>query len=100
VDDLRRATAIARALVEEFGLGGDAVGVGRFASDEKARPLSPARLELLDRRVCEILEDARRRAAAILAENRVAVEVLRDLLLEKKVIDAKALASLAAPGAG
>jgi cell division protease FtsH len=101
VDDLRRATAIARALVEEFGLGGDEVGIGRFASDEKekARPLSPARLELLDRRVCEILEDARRRAAAILKVNRAAVEVLRDLLLEKKVIDAKALASLAAPGA-
>jgi cell division protease FtsH len=98
VDDLRRATAIARALVEEFGLGGDAVGVGRFSGDEKARPLSPARLELLDRRVCEILEEARRRAAAVLAENRAAVEALRDLLLEKKVIDAKALASLAAPG--
>ncbi len=96
-DDLRRATAIARALVEEFGLGGDEVGVGRFAGDEKARPLSPARLELLDRRVCELLEDARRRAAAILAENRAAVEALRELLMEKKVIDARTLASLAAP---
>ena len=100
VDDLRRATAIARAIVEEFGLGGDEVGVGRFASDEKGRPLSPARLELLDRRVSEILEDARRRAAAILAENRAAVEALRELLVEKKVIDARTLASLAAPEGG
>ena len=97
VEDLRRATAIARALVEEFGLGGDEVGVGRFAVDEKSRPLSPARLELLDRRISEILEEARRRAVAILAENRASVEALRDLLVEKKVIDAKALASLVAP---
>ncbi len=100
VDDLRRATAIARALVEEFGLGGDEIGVGRFAIDEKAHPLSPARLDLLDRRVCEILEDARRRASAILADHRTSVEALRDLLVEKKVIDASTLASLAAPGGG
>ncbi len=93
-EDLRRATAIARALVEEFGLGGDEIGVGRFAADEKSRPLSPARLELLDRRISEILEEARRRAAGILAENRASVEALRDLLVEKKVIDAKALSTL------
>src|SRR5262249_38994113 len=74
VEALRRATAIARALVEEFGLGGDGVGVCRFSGDEKARPLSPSRLDLLERRVCEILEEARRRAAAILGENRAAVE--------------------------
>lgn len=97
VEDLRRATSIARALVEEFGLGGDGVGVCRFSGDDKDRPLSPARLELLERRVCEILEEARRRAALILSENRGAVEALRDLLLEKKVIDAKALAALATP---
>jgi cell division protease FtsH len=95
-DDLRRASAIARALVEEFGLGGDEVGVGRFAHDETSRPLSPARLELLDRRVAQILDDARRRASALLAENRATLETLRDLLVERKVLDARALASLAA----
>jgi cell division protease FtsH len=100
VEDLRRATAIARALVEEFGLGGDGVGVCRFSGDEKARPLSPGRLEMIEGRVCEILEEARRRAATILAENRAAVEALRDLLLEKKVIDAKALAALGGEGGG
>jgi cell division protease FtsH len=101
VEDLRRATSIARALVEEFGLGGEGVGVCRFSGDEKSRPLSPARLEQLDRRVCEILDEARRRAATILEASRPAVETLRDLLLEKKVIDARALASLAgAPAAG
>jgi cell division protease FtsH len=100
VEDLRRATALARALVEEFGLGGDEVGVGRFSTDDKDRRLSQARLDLIERRVGEILEQARRRAATILSANRAVVETLRDLLLEKKVIDATALASLAAPGSG
>jgi cell division protease FtsH len=101
-DDLRRATGIARALVEEFGMGGIDVGVGRSGSDDgKGRlpNLSPARLEMLDRRIGEILEEARARAASILDENRAMVETLRDLLMEHKVIDAKTLKSIAG-GAG
>ena len=46
----------------------------------------------------ELLEEARARAASILRENRVIVESLRDLLLDKKVLDAKALNELV-PGA-
>ncbi|MGE3821768.1 MAG: AAA family ATPase, partial [Isosphaeraceae bacterium] len=94
VEDLRRATAIARALVEEFGMGGDDVGVRRFAAEDKEQPLPPSRLEAIDRRVGEILDEARRRAATILTERRASVEALRDLLLEKKVIDSGTLASL------
>ena len=98
-DDLRRATNIARALVEEFGMGGDAVGVCRYEADDDRQPgrfrqLSPGQLEHLDRRVRELLEEARSRAAAILAENQTLVETLRDLLIERKVIDAKSLSSL------
>jgi cell division protease FtsH len=96
--DLQRATSIARALVEEFGMGGDDVGVCRFQSDHgepQRRPdLSHTQLEALDRRVRELLEEARKRAAQILSDNRVLVETLRDLLLEHKVIDAKALGTL------
>jgi cell division protease FtsH len=110
-EDLRRATAVARSLVEEFGMGGDEVGVCRFQADiaECGRSpgrhphLSPGQLEMLDKRVCEVLEEARGRAAGILTENKGLVETLRDLLLEKKVIDAKALGSIVArvrrPGA-
>ncbi|HYT94889.1 MAG TPA: AAA family ATPase [Gemmataceae bacterium] len=99
--DLRQATGIARALVEEFGLGGDTVGVRRFLEETPdGRPgrgdLSPTQLEALDRRVSELLEEGRQRAAKILKENRVLVETLRDLLLEKKVIDAKTLGELTA----
>jgi cell division protease FtsH len=97
-EDLRRATSIARALVEEFGMGGDEVGVVRYHADDgepRRHPgLSPAQREALDRRVRELLEEARQRAAAILKENRALVETLRDLLLQHKVIDAKTLATV------
>jgi len=102
--DLERATAIARALVEEFGLGGDEVGIGqcRTISGDQIpnRHYSPTQLESIDRRVREILEEARQRAASILRENRPLLETLRDMLLERKVIDAKTLATIAGSGCG
>jgi cell division protease FtsH len=100
-DDLGRATAIARALVEEFGMGGDEVGVCRYGSDDGGRGrhpnLSPAQLEVLDGRVRDVLEEGRRRAAEIVTTNRGLVEALRDLLLEKKVLDARALGAVVPP---
>jgi cell division protease FtsH len=101
-EDLRRATVIARALVEEFGMGGDEVGVCRFNvnadNGESVRHphLSPKLLETLDQRVRDILEESRQKAAAILRENQALVETLRDLLVEKKVIDSKTLGTLLA----
>jgi cell division protease FtsH len=96
--DLRRATDIARALVEEFGMGGDAVGLGQCSTAsgdcDRPRQYSPAQLEAIDRGVREILQTAQQRAAAILLENRQLIETLRDMLVEHKVIDAKTLASL------
>ena len=75
-----RATAIARALVEEFGLGGDEVGVGRFQTDQgqpgRVANLSPAQLETLDRRVRELLDEGRIRARTLLQEHRSLVETL------------------------
>ncbi|MGE3803339.1 MAG: AAA family ATPase [Gemmataceae bacterium] len=96
--DLFRATQIARALVEEFGMGGESVGVFRFGAEDGSHTrypqLSPAQLEVLDRRAREIVEEGRQRAATILKDNKALVEVLRDLLVEKKVIDSKTLTSL------
>ncbi len=93
--DLERATAIARALVEEFGLGGDRVGIGQCPTIQREptpqRQYSAAQLEAIDGRVRSILEEARRRASEILHANRSLIETLRDVLLEKKVIDAKTL---------
>ncbi|QGJ70053.1 ATP-dependent zinc metalloprotease FtsH [Planctomycetales bacterium 10988] len=98
-DDLRRATSIARALVEEFGMGGDLVGIGRYQQEDRPSrhpQLSPEKLAQLDRRVEEILQEAQQRATDILTENRGLLETLRDMLFEKKVLDATTLASLTA----
>jgi cell division protease FtsH len=99
--DLSRATEIARALVEEFGMGGEVVGVRAFRSGErdgKRPPLSPAQLESIDTCVREMLNEARQRAATILKEQRGVVEALRDLLLEQKVVDARSLKDMVQDG--
>jgi cell division protease FtsH len=98
--DLASATHIAREMVEVLGLGGDGLAVARYRPIQSERErertphLSPGQLELLDKRVNEILDQQRQRAAKIIHENRALVETLRDLLLEHKVIDAKKLGEL------
>jgi cell division protease FtsH len=93
--DLVQATEIARALVEEYGAGGQQVGIGYFPTQHdpnRARQaLSASQLDAIDRQVGNILEQQRERAVDILSENRVLIEALRDLLLEQKVIDSKTL---------
>ncbi len=93
--DLDRATNIARALVEEFGMGGDEVGLAQVITEadrnEKQRQFSPSQLEAIDRQVRLVLETARARAESLLREHQPLVEVLRDMLLEHKVIDARTL---------
>ena len=56
--------------------------------------LRSTQLEAIDRRVKEILAEARERAQRILAENRSSLELLRDMLLEHKVIERKTLSKL------
>ena len=98
--DLERATMIARSLVEEFGLGDGPVGIGqcRTLANERTgtRQYSQRQLQAIDRCVRETLEQARQRAAALVAEHRALIETLRDLLLERKVIDAAGLAAVTA----
>jgi cell division protease FtsH len=97
-EDLRQGTVIARHLVEELGMGGEAVGVCRFQKDNgdpiRQPDLSDAQREILDRRVRDLLEEARSRAAGILKDNRNLLETLRDLLLQHKVIESKALTEM------
>lgn len=96
--DLERATEIARALVENFGMGGPEVGVVSYASenprsDGRRSWLSASQLELLDKAVARLLVEAKERAAQILQENRSIVELLRDELVQKKALDAKAISA-------
>jgi cell division protease FtsH len=92
--DLQQATLLARDMVEVLGMGGEGVGPIHFRGREgeaRSADLSPGQLEILDRRVREILQEAEARAASILTENRAVIETLRDLLLEKKTLDARTL---------
>jgi cell division protease FtsH len=97
--DLNNATALARTMVEVLGLGDDdGIGTVRYqandGSGKRRSDLSPVQAEALDRRVREIIEEQRQRAAKVLAERRQEVETLRDLLIEKKVIEAKTLGEM------
>jgi cell division protease FtsH len=93
--DLQMATWTARVLVEASGMGGDEIGACNFWEGDNAKRrdgLSDSQKHLLDRRVRDLLEEARRRAAVILRENRGVIETIRDLLLKHKVMEAKTFA--------
>lgn len=102
--DLDRATDIARALVEQFGMGGDAVGVRRIEHKGRERyrddPLSDAMKAAMEAEVRRILEEQRQRSRDILERNKDLVKTLRDLLLEKKVLDRETLAGILPKTAG
>jgi len=90
--DLERASELARALVEELGMGNEATGTRRWYR-EKA---SQEALAAIDRAVLGVLEEERRRARAILDRERALVGALRDLLLDEKVLDRTAFEPLVA----
>ncbi|MER2560192.1 MAG: AAA family ATPase [Myxococcaceae bacterium] len=92
-NDLSRATDIARALVEDYGLAGETVGMRRVELSSED-PVSEVTKAALDKAIAEILETQRKRARDILTANKALVTTLRDLLVEKKVLDAAALATL------
>jgi cell division protease FtsH len=91
--DLERATGIARALVEEFGLGPDGVGVRRFVDDPRdGQPaLSESTRAALEAGIKQVLDEQRTRAHAILIKHEGELTTLRDLLVEQKVLDRQAL---------
>jgi cell division protease FtsH len=97
--DLDRATGTARALVEEFGLGPEELGVRRFFEErEGLAQLSEGTRQALETGVRQVVEEQRTRARTILEEHRKELEVLRDMLLEHKVLDREALANLQVGG--
>jgi cell division protease FtsH len=95
--DVERATALARALVEELGMGGELTGVRRYAPighPPHDRRSSDAVLQALDTAVLSLLEEQRKRAQRILSEQRELLTALRDLLIEKKVLDRASFSDL------
>lgn len=86
--DLGRATRIAHAMVELFGMGGQSTGV-RIYRDEKGEReiLSGAQAEALDKQINALLNEAQKRAVGILTNHRAHLEKIRDEVLEHKSIE-------------
>ena len=91
--DLHHATEIARALVERYGETGAELGIGRWAHDPDA-PMSEVSRARIDHAIRAILDGERTRAQQILAAQRPLLVALRDLLLERKVLDRASFAHL------
>jgi cell division protease FtsH len=96
--DLERATKLAHFMVEVCGMGGgQVINLRQFRSlenGERLANLSEEQLSVLDRQVNAMIGQARERAAGILRENRALLETLRDMLVEKKTIEATALKAM------
>lgn len=97
-DDLDRATEIARSLVEDYGMG-ESVGARRLSRhrhdrDHDAPVMADSTRTRADDNIRDLLERERKRAHRLLAENLQVVIALRELLLEKKVLDSEALVHL------
>jgi cell division protease FtsH len=82
--DVHHATHIAKALVEQFGEGGEDLGVANWKHDDEISEHARAHL---DRAIGKILETERNRCKSIVAKNIESIKAMRDLLLEKKVLD-------------
>jgi cell division protease FtsH len=91
--DVEHATRIARALVENYGDGGTELGVAMWAHDRNA-PISEDARAKVDQQITRILETERARAKQILHDQRALLLAMRDLLVEKKVLDRKSFAHL------
>ncbi|MDB4954141.1 MAG: ATPase central domain protein [Myxococcales bacterium] len=91
--DIENASEIARALVERYGEAGTELGIGRWAHDENV-PVSEHARSRIDQAVGKILEQERTRARDILTKQRALLVSLRDLLIERKVLDRASFAHL------
>jgi cell division protease FtsH len=103
--DLAQATHLARWLVEGYSYGGenaDPPCIRTYWTERgdqgprRQAQLAQSTLEMLDKRVANVLETARLRAVQIVAENKVVIETIRDLLIERKVLEARTLGELLA----
>ncbi|MFO0660712.1 MAG: AAA family ATPase [Polyangiaceae bacterium] len=94
--DLRQATELARAMVENYGMSGSIGPRVVTGSDvgHDGRGLSEAWRQQLDGEIDKILREEKEHAAKLLLDNRPLHNALVALLLEKKVLDAVALKNL------
>jgi len=94
--DLVRATNLAQAYVEIYGMS-DEVGLRQFRSlDKNVRlpGLSEQQLHMLDEQISKLINGQQQRARSILEENKAALILLRDEVIEKKTLEMKSLAAI------
>jgi cell division protease FtsH len=91
--DLQQANLIARAMVEEYGMS--RLGARVVIDPPRGAPPPPlasdARRLRIDEEIDRILEEEKARADRLLREHRALHDALVALLLEKKILDAKAI---------
>lgn len=91
-DDLYRATQMARAMVEAWGMGSSQEFCYEEAKDGwTRRRLSNSREEAIDRDVDMILNEEKERVRQLLSGERGSLEAMASLLLEKRVLEHKDL---------
>jgi cell division protease FtsH len=100
--DLRNATAVARDMIIEQGMGSklrDQV----FHEDEgglmmdritREKPYSEKTAEEIDREVNELIEEAAKRAKAVISENRRYLDKIKDALLDEETLDGDQVAEI------
>lgn len=97
--DLRSATAVARDMIVEQGMGSklrDQVfheDEGGLMMDRIARekPYSDKTAEEIDREINELIEEAADRARAVIRENRKYLDSIKDALLREETLDGDAV---------
>jgi len=90
-EDFARATAIAQALVQDYGLGDATVGPRTFSSQRDSLPIAEETKKKIDENVRQIVVREQNRARSLLAKHQGELEAMRDLLIEHKVLDSKSL---------
>jgi len=99
--DLQQANRIARAMVEEYGMGASS-GVQVLIDDPHPHPrgaaISEQRRERVDLELREILEKEYARASELLAGHRALLDALAEALLTHKVLDRAELSALTTKG--
>lgn len=93
--DLQQVNRIARAMVEEYGMGASTGVLVRIDDGPRhGAPMSERRRERVDAEVTEILEKELARAHELLTANRALLEALAESLLARKVLDRAELRAL------
>ena len=80
--------------MQTYGLGDSEVGPRTFEAGRDEMPIAEGTRNKIDKNISDILSQAQLRARNLLKDHQGEVEALRDLLIERKVLDSESLASL------